>query len=147
MNSVREESMVIYKSKDGTNTKDFDAVYFIASLCSHIPNMGEQMIRYFGYYSNVCRGRRKRQNSDRPDFIITDDEHTKGCNKFWAHLIKKIYEVDPLICPKCGGNMRIIAFIEDYKVIRKILDYLGIYEFKRDSPPPKVLAIADNFDD
>jgi GTP cyclohydrolase II len=27
--------------------------------------------------------------------------------------------------------MRIIAFIEDYKVIRKILDYLGIYEFKR----------------
>jgi hypothetical protein len=29
--------------------------------------------------------------------------------------------------------MRIIAFIEDYKVIRKILDYLGIYEFKRDN--------------
>jgi len=30
--------------------------------------------------------------------------------------------------------MRIIAFIEDYKVIRKILDWLGIYEFKRDRP-------------
>jgi len=29
-------------------------------------------------------------------------------------------------------NMRIIAFIEDYKIVRKILDYLGIYEFKRD---------------
>ena len=30
--------------------------------------------------------------------------------------------------------MRIIAFIEDYKVKRKILDYLGIFEFKRDRP-------------
>jgi len=33
-----------------------------------------------------------------------------------ARLIKKIYEVDPLACPKCKGQMRIIAFIEDYKV-------------------------------
>ena len=43
--------------------------------------------------------------------------------------------------------MRIIAFIEDYKVVRKILDYLGIHEFKRDRPPPKKLAVADLFDD
>ena len=43
--------------------------------------------------------------------------------------------------------MRIIAFIEDYGVIRKILDYLGIYEFKRDRPPHKKLAHADSFDD
>ena len=43
--------------------------------------------------------------------------------------------------------MRIIAFIEDYKVIKKILDYLGICEFKRDRPPPRALAVADSFDD
>ena len=55
--------------------------------------------------------------------------------------------MDPLTCPKCGGEMRIIAFIEDYKVIKKILDYLGIYEFKRGRPPPRVLAVADTFDD
>ena len=43
--------------------------------------------------------------------------------------------------------MRIIAFIEDYKVVKKILDHLGIDEFKRDRPPPKRLAVADSFDD
>ena len=43
--------------------------------------------------------------------------------------------------------MIFIAFIEDYKVIRKILDYLGIYEFERDRPPPRVLAVAYTFDD
>lgn len=109
--------------------------------------MGEQTVRYFGYYSNVCRCRRKRQNSDGLDYIISNDEYRQGCNKSWARLIKKIYEVDSLICPKCGGHMRIIAFIEDYKVIKKILDYLGIYEFKRDRPPPRELAVANSFDD
>ena len=71
MNYVREESMVIYKSKDGTNTMQFDTIDFIASLASHIPNKGEQTVRYYGYYSNVCRGKRKRKNSDGADFIIT----------------------------------------------------------------------------
>ncbi|MHB1337030.1 MAG: hypothetical protein ACYCXQ_13925 [Candidatus Humimicrobiaceae bacterium] len=43
--------------------------------------------------------------------------------------------------------MRIITFIEDYKIVKKILDYLGIDEFKRDRPPPKRLTVADSFDD
>jgi len=40
-----------------------------------------------------------------------------------------------------------LKFIEDYKIVRKILDWLGIYEFKRDRPPPGVLAAAVSFDD
>lgn len=43
--------------------------------------------------------------------------------------------------------MRIIAFIEGFKVVKRILDYLSIYEFKRDRPPPRVLSMADSFDD
>lgn len=43
--------------------------------------------------------------------------------------------------------MCIIAFIEDYKVIRKILDWLGKDEAKSDRPPPKRFAFADSFDD
>jgi len=83
------------------------------------------MVRYNGYYSNVCRGRRKKEDADESDFVIQDDKYTKGANKSWAHLIKKIYEVDPLICPKCGGNMRIIAFIEIIRWLRKSLTILG----------------------
>ena len=81
------------------------------------------------------------------EYVIEDDSYNKGCSKSWARLIKKIYEVGPLNCPKCGGDMRIIAFIEDYKVIKKILDWLGIDEFRRDRPPPKTLAVADLFND
>jgi len=48
MNYVERELRVIYKSKDGTNTKEFDAADFIASLSSHIPNKNEQMVHYYG---------------------------------------------------------------------------------------------------
>ncbi|MHB8276870.1 MAG: hypothetical protein ACYDIA_04360 [Candidatus Humimicrobiaceae bacterium] len=42
--------------------------------------------------------------------------------------------------------MRIIAFIEDHRVVKKILDYLGIYEFKKKKPPPVESGQSDEFD-
>ena len=42
----------------------------------------------------------------------------------WDELIRLIYEVDPLVCPKCGGTMRVIALIQEPKVIDKILRHL-----------------------
>jgi len=53
----------------------------------------------------------------------------------WARLIQKIYEVDPLICPKCAGEMRVIAFIEDPDVIQQILKHLGLWDVKRKPRP------------
>ena len=43
----------------------------------------------------------------------------------WAALIARIYEVFPLICPMCGGQMRIIAFITFSADIHKILEHIG----------------------
>jgi hypothetical protein len=54
-----------------------------------------------------------------------------------ARLIQKIYEVDSLVCPKCQGKMKIIAFIEDEEVINKILKHLGLWDLKT-RPPPKL---------
>ena len=44
----------------------------------------------------------------------------------WAVLIARIYEVFPLLCPICGGHMRIIAFITHNADIRRILDHIGV---------------------
>ncbi len=33
-----------------------------------------------------------------------------GSASTWAMLIKRVYEVDPLECPKRGGTMKIISF-------------------------------------
>jgi len=49
------------------------------------------------------------------------EESSKEYRKNWARLISKIYEVDPLTGPKCHGPIRVISFIEDQDVIKKIL--------------------------
>jgi hypothetical protein len=41
-------------------------------------------------------------------------------SKTWRECIKKIWEVDPLLCPNCGGEMKIISFIKEASVIRQI---------------------------
>lgn len=38
----------------------------------------------------------------------------------WRH-IKKVWEVDLLVCGKCNGEMRIISFIYERALIKKIL--------------------------
>ncbi len=96
--------------------------------------------------SNIIRGRLKKEG-DEPETHIIEDDNPGGLNRSWARLIQKIYEVDPLICPRCGGEMRIIAFIEDYKIVKKILNHLGIYEFGKKRAPPKINTSPEEFDD
>jgi hypothetical protein len=55
----------------------------------------------------------------------------------WATLIKCVNEVDPFKYPKCGGEMRIISFIEEDEVIRKILKHCGLWKEQAPRPPPE----------
>ena len=41
-------------------------------------------------------------------------------------LIARIYEVFPLLCPMCGGQMGIIAFITHSPDIRQVLEHIGV---------------------
>jgi hypothetical protein len=53
----------------------------------------------------------------------------------WAMLIKRVYEVDPLCCPHCGGEMNVVSFIEPLQgeVIERILRHCGLWQPR---PPP-----------
>lgn len=96
------------------------------------------MVRYYGHYSNVARGKRKKEDTDNDvPCIIEPEDNVKVFRKNWARLIQKIYEVGPLVCPKCKGTMRVISFIENPSVIREILMHLGLWPV-RSRPPPKM---------
>jgi hypothetical protein len=41
-------------------------------------------------------------------------------------LLQRVFAVDVLACPNCGGRMRLIATIEDPRVVRRILAHLGL---------------------
>ena len=43
----------------------------------------------------------------------------------WAMLIAKIYEVFPLVCPQCGGELKIIAFLTEADPTQRILLHIG----------------------
>jgi hypothetical protein len=140
MQYLDQEGKVIYTAKDGRASKAFPALEWMAAMCAHIPNRGEQMVRYYGYYSNVARGKRKEAGTvDVIPCILEPVENNQALGKNWARLIQNIYEIDPLICPKCKGIMRIISFIENQQTIRDILTHLGLW-LVRSRPPPKIHA-------
>lgn len=96
------------------------------------------MMRYYGYYSNVLRGKRQKEGLDDAIPCIMETQVNKmAFRKNWVRLImnikltgvttfyeniklrlQTIYKVDPLVCPKYQGTMQIISFIEGPSLIR-----------------------------
>mgnify|MGYP001823044201 FL=1 len=62
----------------------------------------------------------------------------RGPRRRWAQLLVRVYEVHPLRCPSCHGQMRILSFLTDPAVVRPILRHLHIPEH----PPPVAPARA-----
>jgi hypothetical protein len=137
---------VIYTGKNSRVREQFTALDWLARLVTHIPNKGEQLIRYYGFYSNKVRGVRKKaeavntaaknQEISSPVLsVIENNLSRKAFRRNWARLIQKVYHTDPLVCPKCNGNMKIIAFIEEEDTIRQILKHLGLWLPGNHDPP------------
>ena len=122
------------------NFQVFSALDFLAEVTQHIPDKGEHLVRYYGWYSHRQRGIRKRTRqvgqveSDKLTIhrsaLDTQTSATGGALSAWARLIKRVYEVDPLECPCCGGQMKIVSFIERCQgdVIEQILRHCSLWE-------------------
>jgi len=136
---IEDSGQVLYRSAmtQGKNKKNFEllpAGQFIARVTQYIPEKGFQMVRYYGWYSNRAKGQRRKEGMLRPgdkppekeDSVnftildISDYEPLRAPSKTW----EKVWEVDPLTCPQCGSEMRIISLIQDPDVIRRILEQL-----------------------
>ena len=50
-------------------------------------------------------------------------------------MIRKVYEVDPMTCPRCGGRMRVVAFLAEHAVVDRIIRHLEL-TFVAEKPPP-----------
>ena len=54
----------------------------------------------------------------------------------WARWIKKVYEANYLVCPRCSGPLKIISLIGDAPIIEKILRHLKLWH-RPERPPPR----------
>ena len=126
------------------NFQVFSALDFLAEVTQHIPEKGEHLLRYYGWYSHRQRGiriKRRQAAESEKEFVGIDRSAVgsvqpadagprPGSVSTWAMLIKRVYEVDPLECPKCGGEMKVISFIErnQREVIERILRHCDLWE-------------------
>ncbi len=113
-----------------------------------VPDARRHLIHHYGWYSNASRAKRARQGSDvakktapgsgLPRGVTpvpaTTDADAKAARRRWASLIRHVYEVDPLICPRCQLPMKIIPFLTDHAAIRAIL--AAVHRAPSPAPPP-----------
>jgi len=129
-----------YNQYFGENVKVWEANDFIADLTLHIPCNNLHLIRYYGLYSSRSRGKWK----DLPHILrlsplgwlkkqevlsieyeekqdLPEPVQNKCSRKAWARLIAKVYKLDPLVCPVCKSEMKVVAVIIDPTGVKKIL--------------------------
>jgi hypothetical protein len=62
---------------------------------------------------------------EEPHSVDGEEPLASTYSSLWAMLLGKTFEINPLLCPNCGGEMKIIAFVTDTEPIRKILRHIG----------------------
>ena len=115
-----------------------DYLEFIARVISHIPEKHQVMIRYFGVYANAHRRKMRKRSVESHELNVIDKDLPRIPRKGWAEMIEKVYEVDPLICPDCQGEMCIISFLTDWMVVDRIIKHLQLSFVAQRPPPSKI---------
>ncbi len=143
---------VVYTRKGGhdavepTDDEKIDAEEFVARVLVQIPDPRRHLVRYYGAYSNRARGQRRKAeaqlgahgSSETSQEPVPTPPERAALRRRWANLIRRVYEVDPLVCRRCGGEMRVVSFITEPGQIRRILDHLRKRERVARPPPPRV---------
>jgi hypothetical protein len=147
-----DEPRVIYTkdSADGeVERQEFTPLHFLAELSLHIPKTFEQMSRFYGIYSCRTRGAKRIKEEleafsqaaeSAPDIVLPEiaekgpEEDKPKSSASWARCMKRVFELDPLCCPKCSAQMKIVAFLHNPSEIERIATNLGYTTWRA---PPK----------
>lgn len=125
-------------------TETFYVTRFLLELTQHIPPRGSQYIRRYGLYASRTKGKWpdmphvvrlaptgwKAEQAQAPEAVAPSVEQSpssvsdREARSTWAKLIAQVYEVDPLICPRCSAEMRVLAVITEPQEVLKILRHL-----------------------
>ena len=142
---LREDGQIALQLKrpfsDGSTHMLFTPQALIERLCALIPRPRTHRVRYHGLLAPAARFRR----------LVVPDPDASPCAAgepapsspepppngssstaakrwrwiLWAELLKRVFDIDVLDCPKCHGRMRPIAAIMKADVINAILECLG----------------------
>jgi len=132
--SLSSTGKVVYTLKtpyrDGTTQVAFEPVDFVARLAALVPKPRVNLTRYHGVLAPNHRWRglvtpARRGKGAKPvsnaEVRSTAERHAAMT---WAQRLKRVFNIDIVVCARCGGSIRVIACIEDQDVIERILAHL-----------------------
>ena len=139
--SLSLNGRVIYKFKkpwkDGSSAIVLEPLAFIERLAALIPRPRHPLLTYHGVLAPAAKLRSLVApmqleadaacvpNESKPAQERKPRQKTTKYYR-WHELIKRVFLHDVMLCPECEGERRIISFIIDPIVIRKILVHLGL---------------------
>ena len=104
----------------------------MAKLAALVPKPGVNLTRYHGVLApnsqqrvKVTPARRGKAASKHPgtDWLDkTPEERHRSMT--WMQRLKRVFQIDIKQCEHCGGQVKVIASIEDPSVIEQILKHL-----------------------
>ena len=98
-----------------------------------MPERYEVRVRYAGAYATRRRVWWRRRGvelaraSDEPPEAAVQEENwpaLRARRRRWAELLRLVFKVEVEVCPRCGGEARIVGFVTESAVVQRILAHL-----------------------
>ncbi len=108
---------------------------FLSRLTATIPPRRMNMVRFHGVFAPKAKVRKTLKlllpNPPAPQKEEIDQGASpkaagRGYRRPWHELLKRVFDLDILVCGKCGSKMHRISHIEDPKVVEQILGHLNL---------------------
>jgi hypothetical protein len=123
---------------NGTTHVIFDPLELLEKLAALVPAPRFHMVRYHGVLAPAAKWRSRIVPHSQEDIgedavccfgadgPADSQASSRRPNYTWAQLLRRVFQIDVLECPRCGGPLRILAAIQSPEAIHKILDCLGL---------------------
>lgn len=138
--SQRSDGDIVYRFKkewsDGTQAVLFSPNEFLEKIIAIIPPPRIHQTRFHGVLapnhhlrSQVvpqCITDAAKPDEDPSQPVAEKKVRSRAHRLSWSELLKRVFQIDITVCPNCGGQMNFIATIMEPKMVRKILEHLGL---------------------
>jgi hypothetical protein len=121
---------------DGTRYLVFTPMELIEKLAVLVPPPHKHLVTYHGILSSAAQWRKEivpggqapapqAEQNEPPDGAQPELEALRPRRLLWAQLLQRTFGLDVLKCPKCGGQMKMVAAILDPVEIARLCENLG----------------------
>ncbi len=141
--SIDGDGLVVHELKrpfrDGTTQCLFEPLDFVARVAALVARPRAHLMRYHGVFAPNARHRALVLTTLRPRSTRAHDEPKARASRAamtCMQRLRRVYDIDISVCPRCGGSVKVLAVITEPGVIASILAHCA----KREARAPPVAA-------